>query len=111
MAALGAPELARIVDELGAVRVSLDRSAEDMLALIEQALDSDAGADLSPLLHQMLSVCGFGDLAGQRLAAIGARLSGAIDTRPDAALMHGPSDAGLKQDEADALFASIGAQG
>lgn len=111
MAAPDSPERACAVEELYAVRASLERSADELLGLIEQALSVGPGGDVSPVLHQMLGCCGFGDLAGQRLASIAARLAGTRDTRPDAALMNGPSATGLRQGQADALFAVVDAEG
>lgn len=107
MAAPDRPERACVVEELYAVRASLERSADELLGLIEQALSVGPGGDVSPVLHQMLGCCGFGDLAGQRLASIAARLAGTHDTRPDAALMNGPSANGLRQAQSDALFAVL----
>lgn len=94
----------KALDELAAARAVLDQAADRLLELAEEGLNAEAGADLSPLFHQLLEACSFNDLAGQRLARVSALLTQAQDTRPDAALMNGPGAHGLNQGQTDSLM-------
>lgn len=97
--------------EIEALRIGLDETcdrlmteAEAGLALVSQpAPDVDR---LSAVFTEILSLCSFQDLAGQRLSRLAGAISGAGgDARPDAHLLNGPANSGgLDQSAADALF-------
>lgn len=97
--------------EVEALRFMLNEACDALLGKIEIGLSlaADPSADIhtaSDVFSDMLSLCSFQDLAGQRLTRLAALISDApADTRPDAHLLNGPSDiAGLSQGAADALF-------
>ena len=97
--------------EIEALRSALGQACDALMAKIEIGLSlaADPSADIhtaSGVFSDMLSLCSFQDLAGQRLTRLAALISDApADTRPDAHLLNGPADtAGLSQGAADALF-------
>jgi hypothetical protein len=101
--------------EIEALQQALDDVCDQLMTQAEAglALAADPGVEsvqLTAIFSEILSLCGFQDLAGQRLNRLAAALSGATaDTRPDAHLLNGPADAGgLDQSAADALFEDKG---
>ena len=103
----------RILDELAALRGSLETAAEDILGAIERAMactalldDPQARIDLDLLLFAALEACAFQDLAGQRLSNVARLLAGIAE--PSDPLLAGPQrpGMGLDQGAADALFGS-----
>lgn len=107
--------IAAALTEIEALKTALDEVCDQLMAQAEAglALTANPGADaaqLTPIFSEILSLCAFQDLAGQRLERLTAALSGAsVDTRPDAHLLNGPANAGgLDQSAADALFANEG---
>ena len=88
-------------------------------------------ADIETEISNIFTACSFQDLTGQRTTkvvnalryieqrvmammsiwgadgdtrAVGGQIAGAVDTRPDAHLLNGPSDNGVDQDEIDRLL-------
>lgn len=97
--------------EIEALKASLDRVCDQLMTQAEAGLALSSGAApqaerLSAVFTEILSLCSFQDLAGQRLSRLADALSGvAADARPDAHLLNGPANAGgLDQSAADALF-------
>lgn len=62
--------------------------------------------EISEIFAEIVSLCAFQDIAGQRLDRLSRQISGhGEDARPDAGLLNGPAgDDGLDQSAADALF-------
>lgn len=103
-----------VLDELLALGRLLDEAAEGLMTAAEHGLalarcEPIDRAAMSAGFADILQLCAFHDLAGQRLRRIAVMLSnGTVDTRPDAALLHGPANGdGLDQDRADALFRAV----
>jgi hypothetical protein len=108
--------IAAALTEIEALKTALDEVCDQLMVQAEAGLDLTANpsadaTQLTAIFSEILSLCAFQDLAGQRLNRMAAALSGAsIDTRPDAHLLNGPANAGgLDQSSADALFADEGA--
>lgn len=103
-----------VLDDVSALGRLLDEAAEALMAAAEDGMNLARcepidRAAISAGFAGILQLCAFHDLAGQRLRRIAEMLSnGAADTRPDAALLHGPANGdGLDQDQADALFRAV----
>lgn len=97
--------------EIEALKVGLDETCDRLMTQAEAglALTSETSLDaarLSAVFTEILSLCSFQDLAGQRLSRLAAALSGnSADARPDAHLLNGPAnEGGLDQSAADTLF-------
>lgn len=97
--------------EIAALKAELEATCEALLSAAQTGLEMAAdtpvdGVVVSGLFAEILSLCAFQDLAGQRLDRLAATLAGGVeDRRPDAHLLNGPADDGLDQAAADALFA------
>lgn len=97
--------------EIEALRAFLDDVCDQLMTQAEHGLSLAAatppsGPAISEVFSEIMSQCAFQDLAGQRLSRLADLIAGgAIDARPDADLLHGPTDDGaLDQAAADALF-------
>lgn len=97
--------------EIDALKAALADASDALLIRAEQGVIMIADnpidkATVSEVFSEIIALCGFHDLAGQRLARISQALAGGSgDTRPDAHLLNGPANAGgLDQAAADALF-------
>jgi hypothetical protein len=97
--------------EIEALSAALDEACDRLMTEAETglALASQPTPDvarLSAVFAEVLSLCSFQDLAGQRLSRLANAIAGStVDTRPDAHLLNGPADSGgLDQSAADALF-------
>ena len=97
--------------EIEALKAVLEEACEGLMTQAEAGLAvvSDPSPDpdrLSTIFSEILTLCGFQDLAGQRLDRLADALSGAAaDERPDAHLLNRPANSGgLDQSAADALF-------
>jgi hypothetical protein len=97
--------------EIEALRAALDQACDQLMTQAETGLDlasrpAPDASRLSGIFAEIMSLCSFQDLAGQRLSRLADAISGApTDTRPDAHLLNGPTDrGGLDQSAADALF-------
>lgn len=97
--------------EIEALKASLDEACDLLMTQAETGLALAAAQTVDPdrvaaAFSEILSLCSFQDLAGQRLSRLADLLSGsAADARPDAHLLNGPANAGgLDQAAADALF-------
>lgn len=97
--------------EIDALKATLDdvcdaimtRAEEGVRMTTAEPVDRETLADV---FSEIIALCGFQDLAGQRLTRLGQGLAGQDgDSRPDAHLLNGPANAdGLDQAAADALF-------
>lgn len=99
------------LQEIATIRRLLDDTADALMTAAERGMALAArqpvdGHAVAAAFSEVLELCAFQDLAGQRLQRLADSVSGgATDTRPDAALLHGPANGGgLDQDQADALF-------
>jgi hypothetical protein len=97
--------------EIEALKIELEAVCDALLSAAQTGLEMAAdtpvdGEIVGGLFAEILGLCAFQDLAGQRLDRLSRALSGGIeDTRPDAHLLNGPTgDHGLDQAAADALF-------
>lgn len=97
--------------EIEALKTGLDETCDRLMTQAEagMALASQPTPDasrLSAVFVEIMSLCSFQDLAGQRLSRLADAISGAgADARPDAHLLNGPANrGGLDQSAADALF-------
>lgn len=97
--------------EIEALKSELEIAGDALLTAAQGGLDLASAQALSrPALlgafSQILSLCAFQDLAGQRLDRLSRQIAGEVaDRRPDAGLLHGPANGdGLDQAAADALF-------
>ena len=98
--------------EIEALRSELDAAADAILSAAQRGLAMVSASPLDgdgvgEVFAEILGLCAFHDLAGQRLERLSKRLAGeAPDRRPDAHLLNGPANGdGLDQAAADALFA------
>lgn len=99
------------LDEIAAIRRLLDETADALMTAAERGMTLAAeqpldGPAVTAAFSEVLELCAFQDLAGQRLQRLANSLSGGVmDARADAALLHGPANGGgVDQDQADALF-------
>ena len=97
--------------EIEALKSELDAACDALLSAAQTGLELAAdtpvdGVVVGGLFAEILSLCAFQDLAGQRLDRMAQALAGhAADRRPDAHLLNGPANGdGLDQAAADALF-------
>lgn len=99
------------LDEIEALTTSLDEACDRLMNAAEsgiilvsaQTLDPER---LSALFSEIMSLCSFHDLAGQRLGRLANVIAGVeADGRIDAHLLNGPANSGgLDQSATDALF-------
>ena len=84
----------------------MTRAEEGVVMTTDSPID---GATVAEVFSEIIALCGFQDLAGQRLSRLSQILAdGPEDTRPDARLLNGPANAGgLDQAAADALFDAL----
>ena len=96
-------EIETLKSELEAACDALLSAAQTGLELSEDTpVDGEA---VALMFAEILGLCAFQDLAGQRLDRMSrAMLGGAADQRADAHLLNGPTRGGLDQAAADALF-------
>lgn len=97
--------------EIEALKAVLDEACDRLMTEAETglALVSEPSPDpgrIAAVFTEILSLCSFHDLAGQRLGRMADALSGnTADARSDAHLLNGPANTGgLDQSSADALF-------
>lgn len=97
--------------EIAALKAELEAACDALLSAaqtgLELAADTPVGGEaVGAMFAEILGLCSFQDLAGQRLDRLAASLTGgAKETRPDAHLLNGPATGdGLDQAAADALF-------
>lgn len=97
--------------EIDALKAALEDVCDAIMTRAEQgvAMTTDSSIDtasIAEVFSEIIALCGFQDLAGQRLARLSQALSGNPgDARPDAHLLNGPANAGgLNQAAADAMF-------
>lgn len=102
---------AAILDDVMAIRHLLDSASESLLTAAETGLTLSTSIDPEPeklqiLFGEIIQLCMFQDLAGQRLSRIASEISkDTSDTRPDADLLEGPANTdGLDQAHADRVF-------
>lgn len=100
--------------EIGALKSGLDETCDALMTQAERglALAMALGPEAQPVSDvfvEILSLCSFQDLAGQRLTRLsGAITNAGLDNRPDAHLLNGPANAGgLDQAAADSLFDAV----
>ena len=97
--------------EIAALKAELEAACDALLSAAQSGLELSAdtpvdGELVGSMFAEILGLCAFEDLAGQRLDRLAATLAGgAEDRRPDAHLLNGPADDGLDQAAADVLFA------
>ena len=103
------PALALI--EIETLKSELEIACDALLSAAQCGLDLSAarpadGEAMSAVFVEIMGLCAFQDLAGQRLDRLAAEIAGgAVDTRPDSDLLFGPANGnGLDQSAADALF-------
>ncbi len=101
----------RALIEVEAVRSALDVAGDAILSAAQRGLTLSSAAPvdgerLGEIFAEILALCAFQDLAGQRLDRLTHSLAGeVVDQRPDAHLLNGPANGdGLDQAAADALF-------
>ena len=97
--------------EIEALKSELEIACDALLSAAISGMDvatrpPENSGDVSEIFAEIISLCAFQDLAGQRLDRLSQQIAGdGVDTRPDAGLLHGPANGdGLDQDAADALF-------
>ncbi|WGM31873.1 hypothetical protein [Brevundimonas sp. NIBR11] len=97
--------------EIEALKVELEGACEALMSAAQTGLEMAAdtpvdGEIVSLLFAEILGLCAFQDLAGQRLDRLAKQIAGSgADDRPDAHLLNGPANGdGLDQAAADALF-------
>lgn len=97
--------------EIAALKAELEAACDALLSAAQSGMElsEDTPVDgelVGSMFVEILGLCAFQDLAGQRLDRLAATLAGAgVDDRPDAHLLNGPAADGLDQAAADALFA------
>lgn len=104
-------DVALILMEIEALKGELEGVCDALLSAaqsgLELAADTPVDGDLvGGMFAEILSLCAFQDLAGQRLDRLSRRIAGGHrDRRPDARMLQGPANGvGLDQSAADALF-------
>jgi hypothetical protein len=104
-------DITEALAEIDALKAALEDVSDALMVRAEQGVimttdDPLDRATVAEVFAEIIALCGFYDLAGQRLARLSRALTGdAGDTRPDAHLLNGPANAGgLDQAAADALF-------
>ena len=96
--------------EIEALKSELEIACDAILSAaqtgLELAADEPVDGDLTAgMFAEIMGLCAFQDLAGQRLDRLAKQMTRpVVDTRPDADLLHGPDSDGLDQAAADALF-------
>lgn len=102
---------AKALAEIDALKAELEDVCDAIMTRAEQGVimttdDPIDKATVAEVFAEIIALCGFHDLAGQRLTRLSQTLvGGSGDTRPDAHLLNGPANAGgLDQAAADALF-------
>jgi hypothetical protein len=97
--------------EIDALKAALEDVCDAIMTRAEQGVimatdDPIDKTTLAEIFAEIIALCGFHDLTGQRLTRLSQALAGDPgDTRPDAHLLNGPANAGgLDQAAADALF-------
>lgn len=102
---------AAAIAEIQELKAALDEACDALMEQAELGLSVAAasqGTDprITEVLAQIMSLCSFHDLAGQRLSRLASQIqNNPPDTRADAHLLNGPTNAGgLDQSAADALF-------
>lgn len=96
--------------EIEALKSELEIAGDALLTAAQSGLERAAetpvdGELVNALFVEILGLCAFQDLAGQRLDRLARQIAGSVmDIRPDADLMFGPDSDGLDQSAADALF-------
>lgn len=101
----------RALIEIEAVRSTLDVAGDAILSAAQRGLAISSttpvdGERFGEIFAEILALCAFQDLAGQRLDRLTHILAGEpLDQRPDAHLLNGPANGdGLDQAAADILF-------
>lgn len=104
-------DTAEALAEINALKAALDDVCDAIMTRAEQGVimmtdDPSDKATVAEVFAEIIALCGFHDLAGQRLTRLSQALAGdSGDNRPDAHLLNGPANAGgLDQAAADALF-------
>ncbi len=104
-------DLGEALSEIEALKAGLDETCDALMVQVERGflLANEQPHDVDGLkgvLAEIMTLCSFQDLAGQRLTRLSNAITGgSTDLRPDADLLHGPANAGgLDQAAADALF-------
>lgn len=104
-------DVALALIDIEALKSELDATCDGLLSAAQSGLElaSDSPIDgelVVGMFAEILSLCAFQDLAGQRLDRLARQIAGdRSDMRPDACLLHGPANGdGLDQAAADALF-------
>ena len=97
--------------EIEALKSELEITCDALLSAALSGIEAatnppDDGAGVTEIFAEIVSLCAFQDLAGQRLDRLSQQIAGGgVDRRPDAGLLHGPANGnGLDQSAADALF-------
>lgn len=96
--------------EIEALKAELEIACDAILSAAQTGLELAADTPVDPelvsgMFAEIMGLCAFQDLGGQRLDRLARQIEGSVvDTRPDADLLHGPDSDGLDQDAADALF-------
>lgn len=96
-----------VLSEIDALRLELDAAVDGLLSAAQRGLDAGPDAEAArQLFAEVMALCAFHDLSGQRLDRIARTIARApADVRPDARLLNGPAGpGGLDQAAADALF-------
>jgi hypothetical protein len=106
-------DTAEVLTEIDALRLALEDACDAIMTRAEHGLVMARGepveaAAVSDIFAEIIGLCAFQDLAGQRLTRIAQAFSATPpDLRPDAHLLNGPADGdGLDQAAADALFSA-----
>lgn len=101
----------QVLTEIEALKAELDTAGDAIttaaLSGLVLAADPPGNCErIGDIFAEILSLCAFQDLAGQRLDRLSRAVAGEpADDRPDAHLLNGPANGdGLDQAAADALF-------
>lgn len=104
-------DVAEALAEIDALKASLEDVCDAIMTRAEQGVivTADPPIDavaVAAVFSEIMVLCAFQDLAGQRLSRLSQALGGGpVDSRPDARLLNGPANAGgLDQEAADAVF-------
>ncbi len=104
-------DLAEANAEIEALKAALEDVCDAIMTRAEQGVVMAAdgpidAASVAGVFSEIIALCGFQDLAGQRLTRLSQALGGdRDDARADAHLLNGPANSGgLDQAAADAMF-------
>lgn len=99
-------DVALALIEIEALKGELEDACDALSSAALRGATLTAGTSASEVFAEILGLCAFQDLAGQRLDRLAGRITcQPADARPDAALLNGPANGdGLDQSAINALF-------